>query len=249
MVRHEFWLSYRSPSCLPVSCVPEVPTAVVVREPAPIIVVREAAPTVVVRKAAPAVAVCEATPRVVVREPSTAVAVCEAAPRVVVREPSTAVAVCEAAPQVVVSEPAAVVVEQALAPHCRRHQHEASQVVVRESACTGVVVREPTPTAVVVREPAPTTVVVREPALTTQLIVLQSSCPRVFTVEDVLDSVFRQGCIDSRYRPYTRGEYGDCCKVPVSQPIEVLLNQGIGKTRESALQLVVGNLGSVRSRL
>jgi len=180
-----------------------------------------------------------------------------------VHEPTTVVVQEPAPTTVVVREPApttlAVVREPALA-----------KVVITEPTPTKVIISEPTPTAqfvieqtptklilphhphheVVVHEPAPTTVVVRELAPTTQLIALESPHHRVFTMEDILDHVFRQGYIDARYRPFARWEYGDGYRVSVSQPVEVLFNQGIGRTREGALQLVIGKLGSVfRSKL
>lgn len=52
--------------------------------------------------------------------------------------------------------------------------------------------------------------------------------------------VFRQGYLDARCRSLTRWERKDGQKVKVSQLVEDLLSQGIGKTPESALKLVVG---------
>ena len=56
--------------------------------------------------------------------------------------------------------------------------------------------------------------------------------------------VFRQGYVEARYRPLTRWERKDGQKVKVSQPVEDLLKQGVGKTPESALKLVVGQYTS-----
>ncbi|KAF8799367.1 hypothetical protein BYT27DRAFT_7176440 [Phlegmacium glaucopus] len=79
-------------------------------------------------------------------------------------------------------------------------------------------------------------------APTTQLIELEFQNHKLFDLEDVLDYVFHQGYVEARYRPFTRWERKDAQKVKVSQPVEDLLKQGVGKTPENALKLVVDDM-------
>lgn len=101
-------------------------------------------------------------------------------------------------------------------------------------------------------------------APTTQLIELDFQNQKLFDLEDVLDygtysrgtiwsslikvihviQVFHQGYVEARFRPLTRWERKDGQKVKTSQPVEDLLKHGVGKTPESALQLIVGQYTS-----
>jgi len=61
-------------------------------------------------------------------------------------------------------------------------------------------------------------------------------------LEDILDHVFRQGYVEAKYRPFTRWERKDGCVVKPSHPVLDLLDQGVGKTPETALRLVVEDI-------
>lgn len=76
-------------------------------------------------------------------------------------------------------------------------------------------------------------------APTVQLVELGE---KLLDLEDILDHVFRQGYIEAKFRPFTHWERKDGQKVKASHLVEDLLNQGVGKTPESALKLVVDDV-------
>jgi len=73
-------------------------------------------------------------------------------------------------------------------------------------------------------------------APTIQLIELDE---KLFDLEDILDYVFRQGYLEAKLRPFTYWERKDGSKVKASYPVLDLLEEGVGKTPESALKLLV----------
>lgn len=80
---------------------------------------------------------------------------------------------------------------------------------------------------------------------TTQLIELEFQNHKLSDLEDVLDHVFRQGFIEAKNRPATWWEKKDGQKVKGSHSVDDLLQQGIGKCPETALQLVIQDVPSV----
>jgi hypothetical protein len=52
--------------------------------------------------------------------------------------------------------------------------------------------------------------------------------------------VFRQGFVESKYRPFVHWERKDGGHVKPSHTVVDLLEQGVGKTPETSLKLVIG---------
>ncbi|KAF8651965.1 hypothetical protein AX16_004608 [Volvariella volvacea WC 439] len=80
---------------------------------------------------------------------------------------------------------------------------------------------------------------------TSQLIELEFQNRKLVDLEDVLDHVFRQGFVEPKHRPATWWEKKDGAKLKSSQLIDELLKQGIGRTQECALKLVVEDAPTV----
>jgi len=74
---------------------------------------------------------------------------------------------------------------------------------------------------------------------TVQLIELDE---KFIDIEDILDHVFRQGFVESKYRPFVHWERKDGGLVKPSHTVVDLLEQGVGKTPETALKLVVEDI-------
>jgi hypothetical protein len=68
------------------------------------------------------------------------------------------------------------------------------------------------------------------------LVSIRSSLTEVIHVVQV----FRQGFLEPKYRPFAHWERKDGVVVKPSHLVLDLLEQGVGKTPESALKLVVG---------
>ncbi|KAF8158008.1 hypothetical protein B0H34DRAFT_438263 [Crassisporium funariophilum] len=79
---------------------------------------------------------------------------------------------------------------------------------------------------------------------TTQLVELEFHNQKLQDLEDVLDHVFRQGYVEAKYRPVTWFERKDGHKIKGSQLIDVLLKEGVGRSPETALRLVVEDLAN-----
>ncbi|KAG6816823.1 hypothetical protein H0H87_002666 [Tephrocybe sp. NHM501043] len=82
---------------------------------------------------------------------------------------------------------------------------------------------------------------------TTQLIDLEFQNHKLIDLEDVLEhdnvvTVFRQGFVEPKFRPSTWWEKGDGLKLKASHLVEELLNQGVGRTPETSLKLVIQDM-------
>ena len=94
---------------------------------------------------------------------------------------------------------------------------------------------------------------------TTQLVELDHLEYKLADLEDVLDYgrgpgyapfnisltiagllVFRQGFVDTKYRPVTWWEKKDGARIKPSTSIESLLLEGVGKCPDAALKLMIG---------
>ncbi|KAG6848775.1 hypothetical protein H0H93_014128 [Arthromyces matolae] len=77
---------------------------------------------------------------------------------------------------------------------------------------------------------------------TTQLIDLEFQNQKLIDLEDVLEHVFRQGFVEPKYRPATWWEKGDGLKLKAGHLVEELLQQGVGRTPETSLKLVIQDM-------
>jgi len=75
--------------------------------------------------------------------------------------------------------------------------------------------------------------------VTTQLLDVSDSA-HIFDLEDVLDHVLNQGCVNSKWRSVTW--WDDCTSVRLksSNSVQDLLARGAGITPETAVHLVIG---------
>lgn len=79
--------------------------------------------------------------------------------------------------------------------------------------------------------------------VTAQLIDV-SDVAQLFDLEDVLDYIFQQGFVDSKWRSVAWWEECTSVRLKASQAVQELLARGAGNTPASALRLVIGKLGS-----
>jgi len=75
--------------------------------------------------------------------------------------------------------------------------------------------------------------------VTTQLLNV-SDAAHIFDLEDVLDHVFDQGFVDSKWRSVTRWEDCSSVRLTSSNTVQDLLARGAGSTPETALHLIIG---------
>lgn len=75
---------------------------------------------------------------------------------------------------------------------------------------------------------------------TAQLIELEFQNHKLHDLEDVLEHVFQQGFVDAKLRPLSWWEKCDGAKVKGCIPVEELLDEGVGRSQETALRLVIG---------
>ncbi|KAG6919252.1 hypothetical protein DXG01_008048 [Tephrocybe rancida] len=82
---------------------------------------------------------------------------------------------------------------------------------------------------------------------TTQLIDLEFQNHKLIDLEDVLEhdrvvTVFRQGFVEPKFRPSTWWEKGDGHKLKAGHSVEELLSQGVGRTPETSLKLIIQDM-------
>lgn len=75
---------------------------------------------------------------------------------------------------------------------------------------------------------------------TAQLIDLACQSQKLTDLEDVLDYIFAEGFVESKYRSVSYWEKNNGEKVKNGLCLEELLSQGVGRTEETALRLVIG---------
>lgn len=75
---------------------------------------------------------------------------------------------------------------------------------------------------------------------TAQLIDLACHSHKLTDLEDVLDYIFAEGFVEPKYRPVSYWERNNGEKIKNALGVEELLSQGIGRTEETALRLVIG---------
>ncbi|KAI0795187.1 hypothetical protein BC629DRAFT_1286963 [Irpex lacteus] len=77
---------------------------------------------------------------------------------------------------------------------------------------------------------------------TAQLIDLACHSHKLTDLEDVLDYIFAEGFVEPKYRPVSYWERNNGEKIKNALGVEELLSQGIGRTEETALRLVIADL-------
>ncbi|TDL22171.1 hypothetical protein BD410DRAFT_788881 [Rickenella mellea] len=77
---------------------------------------------------------------------------------------------------------------------------------------------------------------------TAQLIELEFQNHKLHDLEDVLEHVFEQGFVDATLRPLSWWEKCDGAKVKGCIPVEELLDEGVGRSQETALRLVIADV-------
>ncbi|KAI0344414.1 hypothetical protein BDW22DRAFT_1045733 [Trametopsis cervina] len=77
---------------------------------------------------------------------------------------------------------------------------------------------------------------------TAQLIDLGAHGGKLTDLEDVLDYIFAEGFVESKYRPVTYWEKSNGEKVKGSLAVEELVLQGVGKCEETALRLIIADI-------
>jgi hypothetical protein len=75
--------------------------------------------------------------------------------------------------------------------------------------------------------------------VTAQLVDV-SDAAHLFDLEDVLDYVFQQGFVDSKWRSVTWWEDCAAARLKACSTVQELLVRGAGSTPETALHLIVG---------
>lgn len=80
---------------------------------------------------------------------------------------------------------------------------------------------------------------------TAQLIDLASHGHKLTDLEDVLDHIFAEGYVESKFRPVSYWEKTNGEKVKGGLCVEDLLQQGVGKCEETALRLIIGKSHSL----
>ena len=75
--------------------------------------------------------------------------------------------------------------------------------------------------------------------VTAQLVDV-SDVVRLFDLEDVLDYVFEQGFVDSKWRSVTWWEDNTLVRLKACSTVQDLLTRGAGSTPETALRLIIG---------
>ena len=73
-----------------------------------------------------------------------------------------------------------------------------------------------------------------------QLVELDLHGHKLSDLEDVLEHVFQQGYVDSKYRTCVYWEKKNGVRVKGSYHVEDLLKDGVGKCQDSALKLIIG---------
>lgn len=79
----------------------------------------------------------------------------------------------------------------------------------------------------------------------TQLIELEFQSRKLNDLEDVLDHVFAQGWVESRFRSVSWWEKHDGTKIKNSSRVETLLHEGVGRCESTSLRLVIGRCTSL----
>jgi len=77
--------------------------------------------------------------------------------------------------------------------------------------------------------------------VTAQLVDV-SDVVRLFDLEDVLDYVFEQGFVDSKWRSVTWWEDNTLVRLKASSTVQDLLARGAGSTPETALRLIIADV-------
>jgi hypothetical protein len=75
--------------------------------------------------------------------------------------------------------------------------------------------------------------------VTAQLVDVSDNA-HLFDLEDVLDYVFQQGFVDSKWRSVTWWEDCSAVRLKACSTVQDLLARGAGSTPETALHLIVG---------